>query len=87
MSAPNQLRNAIEALMPRAKTDLATLVAMRSVADPRQFPAEECEKAAEWVSAAFGAVGFTDLRLATTADGSKAVYGVRPGPAGAPTRV
>ena len=35
--------------MGRAHSDLAELVAIRSVADARQFPPEECARAAEWV--------------------------------------
>ena len=65
--------------MGRARTELAELVAMRSVADPRQAPPEECMRAAQWVLDAFKAVGFTDARLAPTADGSEAVVGSRPG--------
>lgn len=78
-------RDAIEALMPRAHQDLADLVAIRSVADPRQFPPEECAKAAQWVQDAFADAGLTGLRQIETPDGSKAVYGERPGPEGAPT--
>ncbi|MEV0273440.1 dipeptidase [Hamadaea sp. NPDC050747] len=81
-----QLRDRIQALMPQAKADLAGLVAMRSVADARQFPPEECAKAAAWVLEAFRAEGFADARLVTTADGSDAVYGTRPsGDPSAPT--
>ena len=43
--------------MGRAKDDLAELVAFRSVADPKQYPPEECEKAAQWVVDAFTEVG------------------------------
>ncbi|MFI6481573.1 dipeptidase [Nonomuraea sp. NPDC050663] len=80
-----ELRERIAGLMPRAKNDLAELVAFRSVADARQFPPEECERAAQWVLDAFAEVGFTGLRLVETADGSKAVYGERPGPPDAKT--
>lgn len=80
-----ELRERIAALMPRAKRDLAELVSFKSVADARQFPPEECEKAAQWVLNAFADVGFTDLALHETSDGSKAVYGRRQGPAGART--
>jgi acetylornithine deacetylase/succinyl-diaminopimelate desuccinylase-like protein len=80
------LRERVAGLMGQARSDLAELVAMRSVADPRQYPAEECDRAARWVRDAFGAVGFTDLQLAETADGSRAVYGQRRSPhAWAPT--
>ena len=40
------LRQRIADLMPVVRDELAELVALRSVADPRQFPAEECERAA-----------------------------------------
>lgn len=80
------LRTRIADLMPWAREELAELVAIRSVADPRQFPPEECERAAQWVVDRFAAIGFTDVRLAMTADGSNAVVGSRPcGRADAPT--
>jgi acetylornithine deacetylase/succinyl-diaminopimelate desuccinylase-like protein len=71
------LRERVTELMGQAHDELAELVAMRSVADPRQFPPEECAKAAKWVLDKFAGVGFTDLRLAETADGSQAVVGAR----------
>src|SRR6185369_13901837 len=71
------LKDRVAALMARARQDLAELVAMKSVADPRQFPPEECERAARWTLDAFTREGFADARLVTTADGSKAVYGTR----------
>lgn len=81
----NHLRERITELMPRAHDDLSTLVAMRSVADARQFPAEECVRAATWVHDAFAEVGF-DTRLVPTTDGSLAVLGSRPcGEPDAPT--
>jgi acetylornithine deacetylase/succinyl-diaminopimelate desuccinylase-like protein len=79
------LRSRIGGLMPQARTDLATLVGYRSVADPRQFPVEECVQAAEWVASACRAAGLTDAGLYDTPDGSKAVIASRPAPAGAPT--
>ncbi|HEX5296673.1 MAG TPA: dipeptidase [Streptosporangiaceae bacterium] len=79
-----ELSDRIAGLMPQAKRDLSELVSYRSVADPRQFPAEECAKAAEWVLAKFSQIGFAG-QLVTTSDGSKAVYGERKGPAGART--
>ncbi|GAA0468637.1 dipeptidase [Paractinoplanes deccanensis] len=71
------LRSRIDDLMGRARTDLADLVSLRSVADPRQYPATECARAAQWVVDNFAEVGFTDLALEETIDGSRAVYGVR----------
>ncbi|AUG81317.1 beta-Ala-His dipeptidase [Kitasatospora sp. MMS16-BH015] len=79
------LAAAVRSLMPRAKADLAELVAFPSVADPRQFPVEECEKAARWVADAFAAEGFTGVRLLDTPDGTQSVYGELAGPEGAPT--
>jgi len=80
----DELRGRVSALMPQVRTELAELVAMKSVADPRQFPPSECEAAAQWVLGKFGAVGFT-VRLEDTPDGSKAVYGERTYAPEAPT--
>jgi acetylornithine deacetylase/succinyl-diaminopimelate desuccinylase-like protein len=71
------LRERILRLMGQARLELAELVAIRSVADPRQFPPEECARAAQWVLDAFAGVGFDDARLAEMADGSQAVLGSR----------
>ncbi|MFB7613724.1 dipeptidase [Kitasatospora sp. NPDC056181] len=81
----DELARRIAGLMPRAKTDLAELVAIPSVADPRQYPPEKCREAAEWVAAAFGEAGLRDVHLEETPDGSHAVIGHRPPPPGAPT--
>jgi acetylornithine deacetylase/succinyl-diaminopimelate desuccinylase-like protein len=79
------LRAKIAELMPRARRDLAELVAFRSVADPEHFPAEECERAAEWILGAFTDLGLSAVAAHETADGSKAVFGERPAAPGAPT--
>ncbi|MGH9248114.1 MAG: dipeptidase [Acidimicrobiales bacterium] len=71
------LRTRIAQLMPQAREELTELVALRSVADPRQFPAEECERTAQWVLDRFAELGFTDAHLEETADGSMAVVGSR----------
>ncbi len=68
----------VSELMGRAREELAHLVSIPSVADTRQFPAEECTRAAQWVLDAFVGVGFEDARLAETPDGSSAVVGSRP---------
>ena len=73
-----ELRDRIAGLMGQARDELADLVAIRSVADPRQFPPEECARAAQWVLDKFEQAGFVDLRLEETIDGSQAVYGERP---------
>nr|WP_153410342.1 dipeptidase [Nocardia macrotermitis] len=79
------LRTQVRSLMTRAKDDLAELVSYRSVHDPRQFPAQECRRAAQWVLDAFVEVGLTDAGLHETSDGSLAVVARYPAPAGAPT--
>lgn len=80
-----ELRAKVKDLMPRAKDDLAELVAMKSVADPKQFPPEECERAAQWVIDAFTEAGLSNVAGHETPDGSKAVFGEAPGPEGTPT--
>jgi acetylornithine deacetylase/succinyl-diaminopimelate desuccinylase-like protein len=79
------LRGRVRALMPRALADLAELVAVPSVADPRIQPAAQCARAADLVDTALRDVGIPDVRLTPTPDGSTAVIGHRPGPPGAPT--
>ena len=79
------LRESVRDLMGRAKDDLAELVAFKSVADPRQFPPEECANAAQWVIDAFTEVGLQDVQMSPTPDGSMAVHGHVPAPEGAPT--
>ncbi|MFI6051871.1 dipeptidase [Streptomyces violascens] len=75
----------IASLMPRAKTELTELVAFQSVADEAVAPKSECEAAANWVADALRAEGFQDVALLDTPDGSQSVYGLLPGPVGAPT--
>ncbi|MFE5669491.1 dipeptidase [Streptomyces niveus] len=75
----------VASLMPRARAELAELVAFRSVADPAQFPRSECEAAAVWVADALRAEGFQDVAALDTPDGTQSVYGFLPGPEGAPT--
>jgi cysteinylglycine-S-conjugate dipeptidase len=85
MATATELHERISKLMPQAHTDLAALVACQSVADPRQFPASECQKAAQLVIDKFTEVGLRDTRLEPTPDGHPAVFGHIPAPAGAPT--
>ncbi len=79
------LREAVTGLMDRAKHELAELVAFKSVADAKQFPPEECQKAAQWVIDAFAEVGLRDVAQSRTPDGSAAVHGHSPAPDGTPT--
>ncbi|MGI5484170.1 dipeptidase [Streptomyces lavendofoliae] len=83
--SPRALADAVQALMPLARRELAELVAFRSVADASLFPASECEAAARWIARALSALDFTGVRLLDTPDGSKAVWGELPAPAGSPT--
>jgi acetylornithine deacetylase/succinyl-diaminopimelate desuccinylase-like protein len=78
-------RTLVSGLMPRVKEELTALVAIPSVADARQFPPEECARAAQWCVEAFTDAGVRDMRLEPTPDGSNAVVGHTPGPEGAPT--
>jgi acetylornithine deacetylase/succinyl-diaminopimelate desuccinylase-like protein len=75
----------VRELMPRARDDLARLVALRSVADASIEPTEECAAAAEAVAGLLVDAGLGDVRAVETADGSLAVIGHSPGPPGAPT--
>ncbi|MGW2210908.1 M20/M25/M40 family metallo-hydrolase [Streptomyces sp. NPDC001781] len=81
----NPVAETVASLMPRAKAELAELVAFRSVADFEQFPRSESEGAANWIVDALGAEGFTDVALLDTPDGTQSVYGYLPGPEGAKT--
>jgi acetylornithine deacetylase/succinyl-diaminopimelate desuccinylase-like protein len=80
-----ELRKAVSGLMAQAKDDLSELVSFKSVADAKQYPPEECHKAAQWVVDAFTEVGLQDVTMSVTPDGSKAVHGHAPGPEGTPT--
>ena len=80
----DDLRETVAGLMGRAKNDLAELVAFKSVADPKQYPPEECDKAAQWVIDAFTEVGLEDVTASPTPDGSKAVHGAYETPSAKP---
>ncbi|WP_253660319.1 dipeptidase [Williamsia maris] len=83
MSTLTDLTEGVDRLMPRAQADLTTLVAFPSVhIAPDQRAA--CADAASWVADAFAEVG-VPCESITTSDGSIAVVGHRPGPAGSPT--
>jgi cysteinylglycine-S-conjugate dipeptidase len=84
-SRTDELRAAVGGLMGRAREDLAELVAFQSVADAKQYPPEECERAAQWVVEAFAEAGLQDVKASPTPDGSQAVHGSAPAPDGAPT--
>ncbi len=81
----NPIAETIASLMPRAKAELTELVAFQSVADEAVAPRSECEAAANWVADALRTEGFQDVALLDTPDGTQSVYGLLPGPKGAPT--
>ncbi|MGW3070658.1 M20/M25/M40 family metallo-hydrolase, partial [Streptomyces sp. NPDC001130] len=81
----NPVAETVASLLPRAKAELAKLVAFRSVADFAQFPKSESEAAAHWIADALRAEGFADVALLDTPDGTQSVYGFLPGPEGAKT--
>ncbi|MFJ9725685.1 dipeptidase [Streptomyces sp. NPDC101209] len=81
----NPVAETVASLMPRARDELAELVAFKSVADFDQFPRSESEGAARWVADALTAEGFPDVALLDTPDGTQSVYGHLPGPEGAKT--
>ena len=78
--------SAVAGLMGRARDDLAELVAFRSVADPKQYPPEECEKAAQWVVDAFTEVGLAGRRRRRRRrTAARRCTATRPGPRASPT--
>jgi acetylornithine deacetylase/succinyl-diaminopimelate desuccinylase-like protein len=70
--------------MPRAREELARLVALRSVANPAIEPVSECRAAASMVAGLFREVGVGVVAEVETSDGSLAVVGRTAGPQGAP---
>ncbi|PJM96791.1 dipeptidase [Streptomyces sp. CB01373] len=81
----NPVAETVASLMPRARAELAELVAFQSVADFDQYPKSESEGAANWIADTLRAEGFTDVALLDTPDGTQSVYGYLPGPEGART--
>ncbi|MEZ5210716.1 M20/M25/M40 family metallo-hydrolase [Gordonia sp. (in: high G+C Gram-positive bacteria)] len=80
---PNPLADRVDAHLDLARSDLAALVAHASVhGDPAR--AEAGRLSAEWVAGRFGELGFA-CEVIVTSDGSRAVVGHRPGPAGSRT--
>jgi acetylornithine deacetylase/succinyl-diaminopimelate desuccinylase-like protein len=82
---PEALRERIHSLMPQAKDDLARMVSFRSVHDEAQFPAQGCQDMVDFTVEAFANLGVQDAAGHTTPDGSQAICGHIPGPAGSPT--
>ena len=84
-TAVDSIRARVHDLMPQARSDLAEMVAFKSVYDPAGEPPPDCDEMVEWLITAFTEVGVHDVEAHVTADGSKAVTGHIPGPPGAPT--
>ncbi len=85
LAAIDTLRATVADLMPRAQADLRRMVAFKSVHDAKQFPPEECQRMVDYLVEAFTEVGLQDVQGHETPDGSQAVCGYKPGPAGSPT--
>jgi acetylornithine deacetylase/succinyl-diaminopimelate desuccinylase-like protein len=83
-SLADRLAAAVGAGMPRAREDLARLVALRSVANPAIEPESECRAAATLVGELFTETGVGGVQAHPTPDGSLAVVGRTAGPDGAP---
>jgi acetylornithine deacetylase/succinyl-diaminopimelate desuccinylase-like protein len=81
----NTLRSSVADLMPLARDDLARMVALRSVYDPRATPPEDCARMVDLTVELLAGVGATDAAPHVTSDGSSTVIGHIPAPAGAPT--
>ncbi len=71
--------------MPRAREDLARLVALPSVFGTDEESRAACSTAADLVVELFADAGVPDVRRVPTSDGSDAVIGHSPAPPGAPT--
>ena len=86
MTSPlvESLAAAVDSGMPRARHELAGLVALRSVANPAIEPEAECRAAASMVAGLLAEAGVAGIRSITTSDGSLAVVGRTEGPDGAP---
>lgn len=84
MSAPS-LAEAVRSLMPRARDDLAELVALRTVVGTS--PPDQFSRAARRIAALLTDAGFRETRLLPTDEGPETVYAHRPGPPGAPSVV
>jgi len=86
-SLADRLRAAVEAALPQAREELASLVACRSVANPAIEPVEECARAAALAADLFAGAGVAGVEVVPAPDGSSAVVGHTPGPPGSPTVV
>ncbi len=81
------LADVVEAGMPRARDELARLVALRSVANPAIEPPSECAASARLVAGLFVEAGVEGVEVVEAPDGSLPVVGRSAGPPGAPSVV
>ena len=80
----DQLRSAVQDVLPSVRADLEALVRIPSVsADPARKA--DVERSAEATADLFRAEGFDDVRILSSGGGAPAVVARRPGPEGAPT--
>jgi acetylornithine deacetylase/succinyl-diaminopimelate desuccinylase-like protein len=84
MSATDDLRAAVERVLPGVRADLEALVRIASVsADPAR--ADDVRRSADATARLWRDAGFPDVRILTAAGGQPAVVARRPAPDGAPT--
>jgi acetylornithine deacetylase/succinyl-diaminopimelate desuccinylase-like protein len=80
----DEIRSAVQAVMPSVRADLEALVRIPSVsADPAR--AEDVRRSADATADLFRAEGFDDVQILTAQGGAPAVVARRPAPEGAPT--
>ncbi|CAM3894147.1 M20/M25/M40 family metallo-hydrolase [Tsukamurella strandjordii] len=79
------IRRSLRPLMDQARADLAALVAQPSVHASPEFGEAPNRAAAQWVADAFTEAGIANIEQVVTSDGSIAVVGHTPAPAGAKT--
>ena len=80
----DQLRSAVQDVLPSVRADLEALVRIPSVsADPARKA--DVERSAEATADLFRAEGFDDVRILSSGGGAPAVVARSPGPEGAPT--
>ncbi|MGW0855018.1 M20/M25/M40 family metallo-hydrolase [Streptomyces sp. NPDC002690] len=75
----------VRSLIPRARDDLAELVALRTVVGVS--PPDQFHRAARRIADLLADAGFPETRLLLTDDGPETVYARRPGSPGAPSVV
>jgi acetylornithine deacetylase/succinyl-diaminopimelate desuccinylase-like protein len=80
----NDLKDAVQHLMPALQADLEALVRIPSVSAPGYDPVE-VRRSADFTASLLSAAGMTDVRLLEIDGAHPAVFAEIPAPAGAPT--